>query len=199
MAPDSRAIPSLNCVPLPEAFAPANYPRELEAFDTLPDGRDFMVRPLVPADQPALGAALAVADPDTLYQRFFTRKPTFDAKRLTRFTHLDYAARLALVAIDADGGGVGIARYEGIENTRRAEVSFLLHPGWRGAGLGRRLGERLESAARARGFQVLTAYCLTENAAIEALLARLGFGPPRVEQGVAEVEKTIVHHGPRAE
>jgi len=179
-------------VPLPASLTPPDYPRELEQPLRLADGRVMAVRALVPADQPALKASLQQADPQTLYQRFFTTQPHLDGKTLSRLTHLDYRRRLALIAIALPNWPVAVARYEAEGSGERAEVSFLVHPAWRGVGLGSRLARLLEAAARARGVRQLSAYYLDGNERVARLFEHWGFGPPRVSGGVAEVEKLLV-------
>lgn len=185
-------LPPIPGIPLPRALEPSGYPRELERHRRLEDGRVYVVRPLVPADQPALKAALDLADPQTLYQRFFTTQPRLDTKTLSRLTHLDYRQRMALLAMTPSWSPVAVARYEAKAGSARAEVSFVVAPGWRGAGLAQALAELLEEAARGRGIQVLEAYYLADNQPAAALFARCGYDRPRISAGVAEVQKPLV-------
>ncbi len=186
-------LPPIPGIPLAEALEPPDYPRELERRQRLEDGRVYAVRPLVPADQPALKSALELADPQTLYQRFFTTQPRLDTKSLSRLTHLDYRQRMALLAMTPSRSPVAIARYEANAGSDRAEVSFVVAPSWRDAGLAQALEQMLEEAARARGIRVFDAYYLADNEPAAGLFARCCYGSPRVCAGVAEVEKILPH------
>ena len=171
------------------AARPPGYPPELEQVLTLRDGQPVFIRPVIPADELTLEREWREADPETLYQRFFTPQPKLDARRLHALLHVDYQWRLALVAFAEDGRAVGIARYEGAPDQEKAEIAFVVNPAWRRLGLASTLLRLLAEAARARGIRRLVALYLEDNQAIAALLAKAGFGPPRVNAGIAVTEK----------
>lgn len=170
---------------------PPGYPAELEQILTLRDGRPVFVRPVIPADELAFEREWREADPETLYQRFFTPQPKLDPRRLHALLHVDYQCRLALVAFAEDGRAVGIARYEGVPGQEPAEIAFVVNPAWRRLGLASALLRLLTEAARARGIRRLVALYLEDNQAMAALLAGAGFGPPQVNAGVAVTEKAL--------
>ncbi len=170
---------------------PPGYPAELEQILTLRDGRPVFVRPVIPADELAFEREWREADPETLYQRFFTPRPKLDARRLHSFTHVDYQWRLALVAFAKDTRAVGIARYEGTPDQDHAEIAFVVNSAWRRVGLASGLLGLLAEAARVRGLRRLVALFLQDNQAMATLLARAGFGPSQVNAGVAIAEKTL--------
>lgn len=171
--------------------APPGYPAELETWVQLRDGRSVFIRPVVSDDSAALERALAKADMETVYQRFFRAPVRLDAATLDRLTRLDYQSRLAVAAFADDGSGVGIARYEAVEEGV-AEVAVVVDREWRHAGLGYRLLEVLEDAARHRGIRRLTALYLPDNQAIASLLARRGFAIGLPDDAVAAAEKLLV-------
>lgn len=173
------------------AARPLGYPAELERILTLRDGRPVFVRPVIPADELAFEREWREADPETLYQRFFTPQPKLDARRLHALLHVDYQWRLALVAFAEDGRAVGIARYEGALGQEHVEIAFVVNPAWRRLGLASDLLHLLAEAARARGIRRLVALYLQDNQAMAALLAKAGFGPPQANAGVAAAEKTL--------
>ena len=174
-----------------DAARPPGYPAELEQILTLRNGRQVFVRPVIPADELAFEREWREADPETLYQRFFTPQPKLDARRLHALLHVDYQWRLALVAFAEDGRAAGIARYEGAPDQEHAEIAFVVNPAWRRLGLASALLHLLTETARALGIRRLVALYLEDNQAMAALLARAGFGPPQVNAGVAAAEKTL--------
>ncbi|HSF87401.1 MAG TPA: GNAT family N-acetyltransferase [Acidimicrobiia bacterium] len=169
---------------------PDGYPLELEQWVALADGRRVFVRPVVVDDAPAVDAALAAADSETVYQRFFRTPVRLNASTLDRLTRLDYQQRLALAAFDVDGQGAAIARYESTE-PGVAEVAIVVDPAWRNAGLGSLLLEELELAATQRGIERFTAIYLPSNLAIERLLVRRGFAVRLPDDAVAAAEKWL--------
>jgi len=176
---------------LESGVRPPGYPRELEKLVRLKDGRSVTVRPLAPADAPPLERALAEVDSETLYQRFFTRRPRLDAQQIAHLTELDYQSRLALVAVRG-GHLAGIVRYEGEPESVTAEVGLVVAHEWRNAGLASAMLRELEKAALARGIFRFEAYYLEHNPAIATLLARFGYAPPRILSGVAETCKDLL-------
>ncbi len=170
---------------------PAGYPAHLEEHISLADGRKVFLRPILPADSDEIARALEQADAKTLLHRFFTAAPHLGPKQIHYLAEVDYVRRLALVAIDDEGHGVGVARYEGLTDPGTAEVAVVVHPDWRRQGLGRALVERLEAPAAAHGMDRLTAVYLRENDAVAGLFAGLGYSPPRFHDGMVSVDKRI--------
>jgi GNAT superfamily N-acetyltransferase len=162
---------------------PAGYPRDYERRLRLADGRHVQIRPIVPADAPALAEAIRAADPDTLRRRFLGGAPHVTPTLLEYLTTLDYARRFALGAADeATGRGVAIARYEPLREGV-AEVAVAVDPAWRGVGLATALLETLAEAALDRGIHTFCATVLAENRPITALVRLVG---PDVRQSIRE-------------
>lgn len=170
---------------------PPGYPADLERVVRLRDGRSVLVRPIVPSDAADLAAAVAEADEETLYLRFFTPRPHMGARQLRHLTEVDYRSRLALVALDDDARGIAVARYEGKEGEDSAEVAVVVDPAWRRAGLAALLLGMLAEAAAAAGISRLFALHLTDNAPAAAMLAAAGYGHPTVEDGIVTVTRWL--------
>jgi len=170
---------------------PDRYPPELEATVELEEGGTVAIRPIVPADASEIERAYRAADSGTLLHRFFTAAPHLGDKQIHYLADVDYDRRLALVAFDEDGHGVGIARYEGLTDPEQAEVAVVVHPDWRRRGIAVELLRRLEEPARQRGIAELIAVYLPENRAVASVFNRLGYAPPRLVEGLARVEKRI--------
>ena len=173
----------------PQAGLPPDYPFDFERHLTLEGGHSVYVRPVVPGDAALLQAAAAVADSDTLYQRFFNPTVRLNEKRVRFLTEVDYVRRFALVAFSR-GEGVAIARFEPA-GEGRAEVAVVVEPSWRGRGLATALLDLLEDAALERGIDIFEAYYLPENHAIERVLQKRGFGGATVDGGVARVTRSL--------
>lgn len=168
-----------------DTILPDAYPSELEVELDLGDDSTLTIRPIVPEDAAAIARAYAQADADTLFHRFFTAAPNIGAKQIHYLAGVDYQRRLALVALDDRGSGVGIARYEGLDDTGRAEVAVVVHPERRSRGVATELLGRLEAPASRLGFDEFVAIYLPENRAIAKVLAGFGYGTPTVADGMA--------------
>lgn len=168
---------------------PAGYPAELEVKVKLADGRWVQVRPILPSDAPALATAIAHADAETIRLRFLGWHPVLNDTTLRHLVDVDYRCRLAVVALDSAGCGVGVARYEGRPDEDVAEVAVAVAPDWRRVGLGSRLLEVLAEAAVARGIRRFVAFYAVDNHDVDGLVKASGL-PHRsqVSHGVAEAQ-----------
>ncbi len=173
----------------PQAGLPHDYPFDYERHLTLGDGRNVYVRPVVPGDAELLEEAVAQADTDTLYHRFFNPAVRLDKKRLQFLTQLDYKRRFAIVAFSG-GEGIAIARFEPAGEAT-AEIAVVVKPSWRRYGLATALLDLLEEAALERGISTFEAYYLPDNHAIERVLEKRGFGGAMVDAGVARVTREL--------
>lgn len=169
------------------AVRPEGYPAELEVDVRLADGRQVHIRPILPSDAPALAAAIASADAETLRLRFLGWRPVLDDATFRHLVEVDYQWRLALVAFDSADRGVGIARYEGRPGEDVAEIAVAVDPDWRRVGLGYRLVRMLGEAAATQGIRRLIALFFVGNHDVEGLVRSCGL-PYRslVSRGVVE-------------
>ena len=134
------------------ADLPPGYPQEYLRPVTLRDGRSVLIRPIQASDAPALAEAIESADADTIRRRFLGGHPQVTPELLDYLTTVDYASRLALVAVEpASQRGVAIARYEPAEHDGTADVAIAVTPGWRHVGLATELLRMLAQAAGERG------------------------------------------------
>lgn len=173
------------------AERPAGYPVSFERRLDLPDGRHAFVRPVVPADVGAFADALAAADADTLYRRFFSAVPNLGPHRLRYLTEVDYVSRMALVALDPAGNGIAVARYEGSATSPAAEVAVVVDPGWRRAGLASRLLAMLAEAAAAAGVTGLDALVLADNQPALTLFEQAGYAVVGAADGVVTMNREL--------
>jgi GNAT superfamily N-acetyltransferase len=154
---------------------------------TARDGTSLTVRPIVPADAPALVALHARLSGDTIQRRYFGPRPTLPPSMVERFTEVREEWRFALVAVHAPGALVGVARYEGEQGGRSAEIAVVVDDAWQHRGVGRALLERLVDVAAVRGLDTLVAEVLAVNAPMLALLRGLGLPSRAVLDGGALV------------
>ena len=151
------------------------YPTDLETWVTTASGVRLFVRPLRADDAPLLRREVDQADPETLYQRFFTPQPRITDDTITYLTAIDYQRRMALVAFTEDGEAVGIVRYEALQEPNRAEIAVTVKPSMRKQGIARLLLEMIIDRASQSGFEQLEAICLVENEAAINVVSSVGF------------------------
>lgn len=176
--------------PMRPVDPPGAYPSHLEQWVVLPSGDRVFLRPIVPPDVARLQYAFENADMETLRRRFFTGAPPSDRAHLEYLANVDYEHRLALLALDEEGNGVGIGRYEATE-PGDAEVAIVVAPDWRRRGVGSAILLALEPAAVEHGITRFVALYLPDNKPVEALLMGIGYGDRRIVDGIAELVKPI--------
>ena len=149
---------------------------ELSEQIILADGTLISVRPIRPADAPALQRFHRRPSPNSIYLRHFSPVPELSDARAHYFTHLETPDRFALVALDPEQPAeiIAVLRFDHEAGTDRAEYAAAVEDRWQGRGIGRALTRRLIAAARERGIRQLYALVLPENRRMIHLLRDLG-------------------------
>ncbi|HYQ91020.1 MAG TPA: acetate--CoA ligase family protein, partial [Candidatus Competibacteraceae bacterium] len=78
------------------------YPKELGEHFSLPDGREFVIRPILPEDEPPLQALVRRTPPEDLRMRFFQPLRELPHTLAARLTQIDYNREMALVVTAPD-------------------------------------------------------------------------------------------------
>ena len=153
---------------------PAGYPEALEREVAGADGLRYHVRPIRPDDVSRLVEFHRRLSPHSVYMRFFTFHPTLSDTEVARFTTVDYADRLALVAT-VDDRLIAVGRFDRAPGQTEAEVAFVVADQYQHHGIGSLLLDELVCAARQRGIEVFKAETLAENSAMLDVFRHAGF------------------------
>jgi acetyltransferase len=155
------------------------YPRELESTVTTADGRAFLLRPIVPEDEPALQAGFAALTPEEVRYRFLVPMRTLSHMLAARFSQIDYDREMALVLTDPGIPGTqdiyGVVRLSADPDVETAEFAIVVRHELAGKGLGKRLMQRMLDHARNRGVRTVWGLALRDNRRMRGLASQLGF------------------------
>ena len=161
----------------------------------LPNGRELLVRPVVPADAPALRAGFQVLSPEEVRLRFLHPIAELSEAESRRMASADPKRELVLVAAEPLPPGealvLAIARASLREDSPRdAEFALIVGRLVSGQGLGKLLVRRLLSWARRRRLHSLRGTVSLDNAVMLQLAQELGFSRQHVpgEPGTASIE-----------
>ena len=148
------------------------------------------IRPICAADLQLERAFVVGLSPETRYQRLLSGRQLLPGE-LERWTDIDYAREMALVALATVDGveqELGVARYvrEPDASAHSADFAVVVGDRWHGYGIGEKLLRSLLRAAVDDGIEVVTGITLSSNAAMLALAHKLGFKATR-ERGNAIV------------
>ena len=164
-------------------------------FVVLPNGRELLVRPIVPADAPALRAGFQVLTPEEVRMRFLHPLAELTDAEARRLASVDAKREFVLVAAEPLPPGealvLAVARASLREDSARdAEFALIVGKLVAGQGLGRLLLRRMLAWARRRRLHSLRGTVSLDNAAMLQLAQDLGFTRQLVpgEQGTARLE-----------
>jgi acetate---CoA ligase (ADP-forming) len=150
---------------------------ELETDDVLPDGSTIHVRAIRPDDKQRMLEMWARTSAESRRSRFHGLF-NLDASNIGRFTDLDPALQLALVATRGRGEResiIGVARYERDPDALDiAEFAALVEDAHQGRGVGTMLVRHLAQAAAEDGITHLSGDILSDNTRMLNLVRDLG-------------------------
>lgn len=172
------------------ALGPA-YPSALECDVTTLLGTTVHVRPIRPDDAAQLVTFHQGLSSRSVYRRFFSVHPTLSDAEVERFTCVDYANRLALVA-EVDEKIVAVARYDRSPGNPEAEVAFVVTDAFQHHGIATMMLELLAHAAWRSGITTFVASTLAENREMLNVFRHSRFGAStNFASGVVEVRFSI--------
>jgi acetyltransferase len=170
------------------------YPTELEQTMTLPDGRNMLLRPVRPEDEPAYQDVFSSLSAEAIRFRFLHPKKILPHAEAARLTQIDYDREMALVLSGKDPYGrpviYGSVRVTADPDNEEAEFAILLRGDMTGLGLGPLLMRRIIDYAGHRGIRRLHGDVLEDNRPMLQVCKVLGFKQKRDldDPGVVRVE-----------
>jgi len=142
------------------------YPEEYTYDFKLKDGRDVVIRPIKPEDEPMEREMFSNFSRQTQYYRFFGYIGDVTHEMLIRYTQIDYDREIALIAeIEEDGKKkmAGVVRLVADSNNESAEFAIVVADPWQGLGLGNKFTDLLLEIAKERGIKKVYANVLQAN------------------------------------
>ncbi|HTO51902.1 MAG TPA: GNAT family N-acetyltransferase [Myxococcota bacterium] len=128
----------------------------------LADGGSARIRGVTPEDAPRLEVFHRSLSEETIHYRYFSAVARLPPFLLRRFTQVDFARDMVLVAEVADRV-IALASYHRQKTGDTAEVAFVVADAHQGRGLGTLLLDELAELARARGVTRFVAQTLSNN------------------------------------
>ncbi|MBP2311692.1 bifunctional acetate--CoA ligase family protein/GNAT family N-acetyltransferase [Azospirillum soli] len=180
MALDARIKVGVPALPGAKRLAIRPYPKALEDRLSIKDGRQFLVRPILPEDEPLVHHMVANQTPEDLRLRFFAPLKRLSHQAAARLTQIDYDREMGLVAVGPDpetGETImyGVVRITADPDNLRAEYAVMVRSDMKGQGLGYQLMNRILDYARSRGIKEVYGEVLRENTNMLGMCRALGF------------------------
>jgi len=130
------------------------------------------VRDLGPADGHLIERLYEQLGPQSRYQRFHGPKPRLTAADVAFLAGADGRDHVALVALDGDGGPLGVARFVRLQDPATADIAAEVIDALQHRGIGSDLIARLARRAAALGVQRFSADVLSESRLRAGLIRR---------------------------
>ncbi len=154
------------------------YPKKYEQTFTLRDGREVLLRPVRPEDEPMEAEMFTKFSPQTQRFRFFQLIKNITHEMLVRFTQIDYGREMAIIAeIEEEGEKkmAGVVRIIAEPFNESAEFAIVVADPWQHQGLGNKFTDYILEIARDMGLQKIYANFLKENFIMKHLFEKRNF------------------------
>ncbi len=160
------------------------YPKELEEFISLPDGRVFLLRPIKPEDEPEYVRMVESLTSEQRLMRFLHHVRRISHDHAARMTQIDYDREMTLVltgkpSVVGRRELYGTVSINAAADNERAEYAVLVRADVAGKGLGRILMERIIGYAGSRGIKEIFGHVRRENGPMLKICDALGFSARR--------------------
>ncbi|MFO1372072.1 MAG: bifunctional acetate--CoA ligase family protein/GNAT family N-acetyltransferase [Candidatus Competibacteraceae bacterium] len=194
LALDANILIEPTTQPGTQRLAISPYPKELEKLYDLPDGRQLLIRPILPEDEPQIIDLVRRLPPEDVRMRFFQPLRELSHEMAARLTQLDYDREMAFAVTEPDGvpGKAkiwGAVRCNADPDLEKAEYSIMVDRKMTGMGLGPMLMRYIIDYAKSRGIKELYGEVLRINEPMLKLNRALNFrihGTPE-DPGVVHV------------
>ncbi|MCB1718734.1 MAG: acetate--CoA ligase family protein, partial [Candidatus Competibacteraceae bacterium] len=123
------------------------YPKELEEIFSLRNGRQVLLRPIRPEDEPKHYQFLSKLTPEDIRFRFFGLVRELPHSQMARLTQIDYDREMAFIATATDAQGnsetLGVVRTFTDPDNERAEYAIVVRSDMKGQRLGWKLLDKM--------------------------------------------------------
>ncbi|HXX54396.1 MAG TPA: GNAT family N-acetyltransferase, partial [Thermodesulfovibrionales bacterium] len=157
----------------------------------LRDGQSLKVRPIEPSDRGKLKDFFYRLSPQTRYFRFGYMKTYLSDDELTYYTVVSPPDTYAYVALMGEGDEeriVAVGRWFLVQDTKTAEIAFVVEDNIQVRGIGTALLEQLADAAVARKIKKFIARVLPENTRMLEVFEESGFKiQKKIDEGAYQI------------
>ena len=162
------------------------YPKKYEQLWTMRDGRQILLRPIKPEDEPLWDEMFQTFSEQSIRYRFFQIIKDTPHETRVRYCNIDYDREIAIVPELTEDGKrkiLGVVRV-GIEpNGKAGEIAFIVADPWQCLGLGTKMVDYAIEIAKDMKIETLYAIMLADNLRAISLMKKMGFAIEYSEDG----------------
>ena len=170
------------------------YPEEFTHRAKLNDGREVLLRPIKPEDEPRWHAMLNACSRQSLWFRFRHLFRETTHAMATRFCFIDYDRELAMVAEIETGGErklIGVGRLVAGDDRHDADYAVLVADAWQGQGLGSLLTDFCLEIAVKWGVRRVWAETAASHPRMISIFKNRGFALAKADGGELLLSKVL--------
>ena len=170
------------------------YPQEYITTFVMKDGREVILRPIRPEDEPMEAELFNNLSPEAQRFRFFGLIKNLTHDMLVRYTQIDYDREIAIVVEMEEKGKkliAGVARLVEDAYHDSAEFAIVVADPWQGLGLGNKLTDYILEIAKRRQLKVVCATVLNDNYKMLGMFKKRGFDLKNRDEDTSSLEKRI--------
>lgn len=172
------------------------YPKEYTYDFKLKNGKDVIIRPIKPEDEPMEEEMFSNFSRQTQYYRFFGYIGDVTHETLIRYTQIDYDRELALIAEIEENGKkmmAGVVRLVADTNMESAEFAIVVADNWQSLGLGNKFTNLILDIAKKKGLKRVYATVLQANTTMLHMFRKRKFKIKNLDYETSYAELPISH------
>lgn len=172
------------------------YPKEYTFDFTLNNGKEIVIRPIRPEDEPMEEEMFSKFSRQTQYYRFFGYIGDVTHETLVRYTQIDYDRELALIAEITDKGKKimgGVVRLVADTKNESAEFAIVVADDWQGLGLGNEFTNLILTIAKEKGIKRIYATVLQANTTMLHMFRKRKFNIKNLDYETSYAELALDH------
>ncbi|MBF0108086.1 MAG: GNAT family N-acetyltransferase [Magnetococcales bacterium] len=156
------------------------YPNDLEEHWRMPDGRDILLRPIRPEDEPEHHEFIGRLTEEDIQFRFLSVRKFLPHPEMARLTQIDYNREMAFIASavnpqTAKRETLGANRIFTDPTRNSCEFAIVIRSDLKGQGLGRKMMEKMIDYCRSRKIHSMVGWVSPDNGRMVRFVESFGF------------------------
>jgi len=159
------------------------YPKKYETTWKMRDGRNVLLRPIKPEDEPLWLKMFQNFSEQSIRYRFFQIIKDTPHEIRVRYSNIDYDREIGIVAElkEAKRQILGVVRLIIEPDGKTGEIAFIVADPWQGLGLGPKMVDYMIEICKDKKLETVYAFMLPDNHRAIRLLKKMGFIIERIQ------------------
>jgi acetyltransferase len=171
------------------------YPKKYETLWELRDGREVLLRPIKPEDEPLWLEMFRNFSEESIRYRFFHIIKDTPHEVRVRYCNIDYDRELAIVAELRENGRrkiVGVVRLCVELDEKTGEIAFIVADPWQGLGLGSKMIDYMIEICKDKNLETIYGLILGDNLRAIDIMTTMGFTSEPLDDNTVKATLSLV-------